>query len=103
MTFYRLNATLAFSGAQAGPNVHLSAIVLGIDETTPDSKGRMTTKLLSKADSLYPWQINGVVDMFLKTLGVTLNRTSNTFPQDAVEIQPVELSGYRRVVNAQGV
>jgi hypothetical protein len=69
VAFHRLNAALAFSEAQAGSNVHLSIIILRIDETTPDSKGRMTTKLLSKAVSLYPWQINDVVDMFLKTLG----------------------------------
>ena len=40
-----------------------------MDESYPDNKGRLRCKMLEKPISLYPWQISGVVFIFLKTLG----------------------------------
>ena len=39
LAFYRLNAALASGDSQVGPDVHLCAILLGCDESSPDNQG----------------------------------------------------------------
>ena len=69
LAFYRLIAALASGPKQAGPDIHIYAIMFGCDESAPDAKGRLPTLLLGKVIYLYPWQIDGHVDLCLKLRG----------------------------------
>ena len=69
VAFYRLDEALASGDRQVGPDVHLCAILLGCDESPPDNQGRLPTSLLDRLIALYPWQINGIVALFLKLFG----------------------------------
>lgn len=65
---------------------HLCAIVLGCDESSPNNQGRLPTSLLEKPIAWYPWQINGIVALFLKLFGsVSLGSKKDTFLIHALE------------------
>ena len=67
--FYRINAALGSGEKQKGPDVALCCTILGIDRDTRDDAGRHPCLLPGFKVSLYPWQINGIIDLLLKVFG----------------------------------
>lgn len=62
----QLNAALSGSGPQLGPDVAISALVLGSSEI---DDGLVRGKMLKTKVALYPWQVSGVVYMLMASFG----------------------------------
>ena len=65
-TQLQLNAALSGSGPQLGPDVALSALVLGLSQ---GSNGLFRGKIINTTAALYPWQVSGVVYMLTASFG----------------------------------